>query len=496
MNNTTPLLEQEALSRNIETPQTLEHQVIAKVENNLVGFVNRENVAIASKPAEIITTDLPVNEAMGDLANETGVTTSPPEYTQNQTQPFDIGDNFDRTPIIGGEIISPTAVLRGESSNKPATERGWLSAITHANSNAATEEIRHKNIQEIATAALKAGVSKEKLREHLQKLGIGTTEASKTEISQHANEAVSIGSKLRLNEAKPPLPENFLPPAGGNVFNDTDKPTLAGRITTSVYGELVERPGYNQKDVNASEIIAAGKAGNVEFAQNVSSLNEQRKLAGESVFGMELSRTAGTDGFHFNGDAATGSREHNYYFNKSTTHWKNPDEPQVRAYVTVPTGEARNLQSHFVDLTTQLYDNGIDFTAKAASPSGALKRTDNMVFYISESDRPKAEAIIRDFLTQSKLGQGHVAAAEPSDQDGLSWAPEATAEETKAYQEISGSTLPTSFNMLVATRAMPEYLSRLATAHEKRGNLQAAQTYRAEASRVSAILKNIPSKKT
>jgi len=44
---------------------------------------------------------------------------------------FDIGDDFDKTPIVGGEIISPTAVRvedqknpDGSISNKEAQERG------------------------------------------------------------------------------------------------------------------------------------------------------------------------------------------------------------------------------------------------------------------------------------------------------------------------------------------------------------------------------------
>jgi len=79
----------------------------------------------------------------------------------------------DKTSIVGGEIISPTAIKVEETSPQPAQERGWLSAITSASGK---QEVpitdRQKNVQEIVDAAIAAGVPREKIGEHLKSLGI------------------------------------------------------------------------------------------------------------------------------------------------------------------------------------------------------------------------------------------------------------------------------------------------------------------------------------
>lgn len=88
----------------------------------------------------------------------------------------------DKTPVIGGEIISPTAVRDDDPRNpdgsinlKAAQNRGWLSAITSAYGKRDLPDAeRQKNVQEIVNAALASGVSREQLGNHLKSLGVNT----------------------------------------------------------------------------------------------------------------------------------------------------------------------------------------------------------------------------------------------------------------------------------------------------------------------------------
>lgn len=135
-----------------------------------------------------------------------------------------------------------------------------------------------------------------------------------------------------------------------------------------------------------------------------------------------------------------------------------------------------------------MYDAGIDFTAKAASPHGVQTRTDNMVFYIAQNDQARASDMIKQFLTERGIGQGHIRAAVPSSHDGLSWAMEPTKEAQAIWREVTGSTAKTSFNGFVATMAIPTYLDRLAEAQTRKGNRPAAQAYRQEAQRARDVI--------
>jgi len=89
--------------------------------------------------------------------------------TTNQEMDFG-GDN---TEIVGGEMILPTARLVGEDSDKPAKERGWLSAIVSANSKeGVSSEEKRTNIQAIVDEAKKHDVPVEKIKDTLEDLGI------------------------------------------------------------------------------------------------------------------------------------------------------------------------------------------------------------------------------------------------------------------------------------------------------------------------------------
>lgn len=125
----------------------------------------------------------------------------------------------DKTPIVGGEIISSTATRAGETSNHPAQERGWLSAITSAyGKQEVSISDRQKNVQEIVNAAMAAGVPKEKIGGHLKSLGItavsheqvatqsatGTTssESSQQTLSEDRIKAYLSGISLQIPKVK------------------------------------------------------------------------------------------------------------------------------------------------------------------------------------------------------------------------------------------------------------------------------------------------------
>ncbi len=78
-------------------------------------------------------------------------------------------------PIVGDEIISPTARRVGETDDRAATERGWSSAIVRANARKDIPDTqRQQNLQEIVNAARAAGVPREQIGKQLQLLGINT----------------------------------------------------------------------------------------------------------------------------------------------------------------------------------------------------------------------------------------------------------------------------------------------------------------------------------
>lgn len=391
----------------------------------------------------------------------------------------------DDTPIFGGEIITPTARRVGETNDRPAMERGWLSAIVSAN---AKKELldsqRQQNIQEIAQAAVNAGISREAIEEQLKTLGHQPTKAE-TSRPMPQTPYEQIARNLPLDEQNPPAPESFIQPYG-NIFADSDNATLAGKVAANMYDNLVNRPDYKRTGT-ATEIIDKGKLAAKDFEAAVKEANEKRIAASLKPFEFGLNRTAGTDGFHFSGEQMF-SKDHLFYFNKSKTHWKNPNDTEVRAYVTLSPSEIDTIQRDFTDLATQMYDLGIDFTAKASSPYGLQRRTDNMVFYIAMSDQAQASETIKKFLTERGIGQGHVAAATPSPQEGLSWAMEPDQTQNRIWHEVSGSSKDTSFNMVVATMAMPTYLDRLAEAQARKGNQDAADKYKAEGQRVKEII--------
>jgi hypothetical protein len=300
----------------------------------------------------------------------------------------------------------------------------------------------------------------------------------------------NIGKKIPLDEKNVPSSEIWNI-SYGNMFKEGDQQTLAGKIIgENIYNKLVYRTDH-QSQQSAQELIQLGKEGLDDFKQYVENINNESRQQGGKEFPFNTTRQSGETGFHLNGQEGNVSRGHLFYFNKSSIEWKNPHEQQVRAYLTLKTDEIKNVQRYFVDLSKKLYDEGIDFSAKAASPNGMEKRTDNVVLYISASDQAKAGKIIKEFLSERKIGQGNVDAAIPSpDQEGLSWALEPTEQDVKLWQDVSGSSERVSYNGLVAVKAAPAYLRRIAEIHLKSGNQNEAAIFSAEADRVEDLIKH------
>ncbi|MCL4353115.1 T3SS effector HopA1 family protein [Patescibacteria group bacterium] len=298
-----------------------------------------------------------------------------------------------------------------------------------------------------------------------------------------------IGNTFQLNEQNPPKPNELITPVVTNMFGENDTPTLAGKAVAKVYEDLITRQGY-QRPASAEEakrIVDAGKIARQDYSDYVKQQLQARLNGGDNRLTFGIDRQSGTDGFHFQGDTNAG-RDHLFYFNKSSSHYKNPNEQLTRAYLTLAPNETQALQRCFVDLCLTMYDADIDFSGKCVSPAGLEKRTDDMVLYISTSNQQKASELIKRFMAERGIGKGHVLAAVPSNQDGLSWALEPTQEANAIWREVTGSSKKASFNSFVATMAIPIYLERLALAQVRKGDTAAAQTYIEEAKRVRTVI--------
>ncbi|MFH0749929.1 MAG: hypothetical protein V1917_03410 [Candidatus Gottesmanbacteria bacterium] len=295
--------------------------------------------------------------------------------------------------------------------------------------------------------------------------------------------------KLKLDEQKPPKPDSIIAPVVGNMFGEDDHPTLAGRVISRVYEQLIQRDNFKTPNSReeAIKINELGKQVIQKTADYAKSKLLQRWNSGDQRIVFGNNRQPGTDAFHFDGDANP-AKDHVFYFNKASRTWKNANESQVRAYITLSPQQIDALPQHFVDLSLEMYDAGIDFNGKSCSLYGAMRRTDNMVFYISASDQVKASELIKNYMNKNGIGRGYVSAAIPSPQEGLSWAMDPSESQKNTWQKVSGSSEKVSYNAYIATMCMPTYLDRLADAQSKVGDSVSADIYRQEAQRVRLII--------
>lgn len=119
---------------------------------------------------------------MGDGSLEAEISPKDLGLKPSESKPgtVDFGDDYDKSKIIGGEIVSPTAVRvpgPGETYSdvrKEAEEGGWLSAMTSCLGRETNGQYtlgrKQADLQEIVDSAKRAGVPKELIREHLKKI--------------------------------------------------------------------------------------------------------------------------------------------------------------------------------------------------------------------------------------------------------------------------------------------------------------------------------------
>jgi hypothetical protein len=161
--------------------------------------------AMTAQPVELGAQTLPRQEAAVLKLAET--------KTQTLDEAGDIFSQLagveDDAPIFGNQIISPSAVRvddprnpDGSISYKAAEQRGWLSAINRANAEEVPDSQKGANIQEIATAAIAAGVPKEMLLGHLQALGINAISQDQAAAQPVSDTVTSETTAAPLNEER------------------------------------------------------------------------------------------------------------------------------------------------------------------------------------------------------------------------------------------------------------------------------------------------------
>jgi hypothetical protein len=99
----------------------------------------------------------------------------------SQEQPSPTRVRIPKNTFVGGEVVSPTVVRKGEDSQE-AYKRGWLAALTRAYGKRSTEsdETVKLNLAEIAKAAMQNGMTRQEIADHLVSLGISVE--TKTDI--------------------------------------------------------------------------------------------------------------------------------------------------------------------------------------------------------------------------------------------------------------------------------------------------------------------------
>lgn len=215
----------------------------------------------------------------GQIGQTSAKTENKPQKTPWQQFAED-SEKDDKTKMVGGEIISPTAVRvpqKGETYEqvkKEAEQGGWIAAITSAYGKEELPDAdRQKNVQDLVNAAKAAGVPKEALRTHLESIGVPVTDSKADEIptasvskTQEGNNQGSEKSKSNetdeytklenVKKAKEQLLNNLKMPDANwsKIDRDTIKNILYTMLTTrSNYGQLLQRYGGLQGLRNSTE---------------------------------------------------------------------------------------------------------------------------------------------------------------------------------------------------------------------------------------------------
>lgn len=205
-----------------------------------------------------------------------------------QPQGIDFGDDYDRVQIVGGEIISPTAVRvqrPGETHadvRKEAEVGGYLSAMTSCLgreiSGRYTLEQKQADLQGIVDSAKKAGVPREVIMEHLKKADPSIAFEETVSLAQRRNSSLQPEAAQEQSEdysnletvkdAERKLIENL-------QKNGSDKKTLSSIL----YDMLTRRSNWKQLMAERGGVPAV--ASSPEARQYRSLLVESQKAVAQ-----------------------------------------------------------------------------------------------------------------------------------------------------------------------------------------------------------------------
>lgn len=196
--------------------------------------------------------------------------------TQPQPETLDFGSDIKDIPIVGGEIIAPTAQLVGEKDGKEAKKRGWLAALTSA-AYKANESGGVQNIGDIAAEAMKSGnITTDELNKHFLSIGFDAQRLSTLKSGESGGSTIGEPQiKAYLDEMTRQIPkvkegsltqaqfQAFITEAKANgVPVDRIKSTLEGQETQVVPAQennipqaifpTVEKPAKNITATEAS----------------------------------------------------------------------------------------------------------------------------------------------------------------------------------------------------------------------------------------------------
>lgn len=196
----------------------------------------------------------------------------------------------DKTPIVGGEIVTPTAVRVDDPRNpdggvnfRASQERGWLSAITSANGKRELPDAeRGKNVQDIVDAAIAAGVPREQIGKHLQSLGINT-------VSREQARAAQTTAEVGADE--PTITRSL------DYVNKLAESVLAGRSEPSALQNYVDYSIKNGVPRDRIEAALQARGINVQRKQEIGGTGSEQSVRSNEAASNEslLEKTKNAD---------------------------------------------------------------------------------------------------------------------------------------------------------------------------------------------------------
>lgn len=298
-----------------------------------------------------------------------------------------------------------------------------------------------------------------------------------------------------------PLDTEHLPTAGGfsilqqeeaRVFIDGREPTLYHQIASDVYKKLVFRHDVARRYLNENGSVNRALLHRLH-QESVNRFLGMVMHANRTRAGRELTAdvmpeefTASTPAGFYYDDEMYAAHPFMYFDNLPL------DAPLVRAYVTVAPEHVPTTPRHFVQICQKLIDTGVPFHGKSIGVFSE-DRAESIVLYVGSENAQRTAEMVRAYLSQTNIGEGHIQIALPDRQDGLSWAAEPIQKEHELWGRLTGSTVVASFNGVNAAVIAPYYMLRIAAAHEALGgedHIHQAQVFRQGAKEALVIIQN------